>query len=258
MKSTLAFAIAVAAFGATSASADTLALLSNGAKLTIVDTKTAKVMRSVTVSGINGSLLGIDVRPADGQLYALADDGTVYTVDTTSGKATMKVKLDNTLSKGVKATVDFNPAADRLRIVGSDGTNLRANVDDGKVLVDGKLKYADADAAKGKMPMIAAGAYSNSFKGTKETALYNIDMATGAYVKQAPPNDGILNTLGKVGIKGQTVAFDIASDGQGGNRGWVVADGKLMSIDIASGAVTPAAAVASLPANVRDLAVLAQ
>lgn len=257
MKSTFALAVVAAAFTATTASADTLALLSNGAKLTVVDTKTQKITRTVAISGTNGPLLGIDVRPADGQLYALAEDGTVYTVDTTSGKATMKVKLENTLPKGVKATVDFNPAADRLRIVGSDGTNLRANVDDGKVIIDGKLKFADADASKGKSPMIAAGAYSNSFKGTKETALYEIDLATGAYVKQAPPNDGILNTLGKVSVKGQTVAFDIASDGQGGNRGWLVADGKLMGIDIASGAVSPAVTVANMPANVRDLAVLA-
>ena len=37
-------------------------------------------------------------------------------------------------------TVDFNPVADRLRVIGSDGTNLRANVADGKVVTDGALK----------------------------------------------------------------------------------------------------------------------
>ena len=40
--------------------------------------------------------------------------------------------------------------------------------------------------------------YSNSFAGTKETALYDIDIANWTYVRQAPPNDGILNTLGQV------------------------------------------------------------
>ena len=65
--------------------------------------------------------------------------------------------------------------------------SLRINVDDGKATVDGTLKYADADANKGKTPRVTAAGYSNSFAGTKETALYDIDAATGAFVRQAPP-----------------------------------------------------------------------
>src|SRR2546430_13424484 len=38
-------------------------------------------------------------------------------------------------SPGVTVTVDFNPVADRLRVMGSDGTSLRVNVDDGKATV---------------------------------------------------------------------------------------------------------------------------
>ncbi len=41
-------------------------------------------------------------------------------------------KLESMLPAGVMATVDFNPVADRLRVIGSDGTNLRVNVDDGR------------------------------------------------------------------------------------------------------------------------------
>src|SRR5947199_142524 len=84
-------------------------------------------------------------------------------------------------------------------------------------LVDGKLKYADGDASKGKTPRAVAAAYTNSFAGTKETALYDIDVANGMLVKQAPPNDGILNTIGALGVKlDGGVAFDIAADGKGG------------------------------------------
>ena len=89
------------------------------------------------------------------------------------------------------------PHARRLRT----GMSLRINVEDGKTTVDGQLKYAEADASKGKQPKVTAAAYSNSFAGTKETALYDIDTANGMLVKQAPPNDGILNTLGKLGMK---------------------------------------------------------
>lgn len=100
-------------------------------------------------------------------LYALGVDGTINTIDK-AGKATMKSKMDTMLSAGAMATVDFNPAADRLRVIGSDGTNLRVNVDDGKTTVDGKLKFAETDMHKGEPPMIVAGAYTNSVKGTKE------------------------------------------------------------------------------------------
>src|SRR5262249_38517886 len=154
-----------------------------------VDTTAKKATKTMKVTSINGTLVGIDVRPADGMLYGLTTDGTLYTI-ASDGKATMKSKLETMLPAGVMATVDFNPAADRLRVIGSDGTSLRVNVDDGKVTKDGSLKFAENDANKGKTPKVIAGAYSNSVKGTKETALYDIDATTGSLVKQAPPNDG--------------------------------------------------------------------
>ena len=57
-------------------------------------------------------------------LYGLVADGTVVTIDPASGKATEKSKLDAMMPSGMMATVDFNPVADRLRVIGSDGTNL--------------------------------------------------------------------------------------------------------------------------------------
>ena len=89
--------------------------------------------------------------------------------------------------------------------MGNDGTNLRVNVDDGKVTTDGSHKFAETDMHKGEKPNIVAGAYINSFKGAKETALYNIDATIGGLIKQAPPNDGILNAVGKLGVKVDTV-----------------------------------------------------
>ena len=82
-------------------------------------------------------------------LYGLVDDGTIVTI-AMDGKATTKSKLDTMLAKGVAATVDFNPVADRLRVMGADGMNLRANVDDGKVTKDGDHKYAEGDMHKGE------------------------------------------------------------------------------------------------------------
>jgi DNA-binding beta-propeller fold protein YncE len=134
---------------ASAASAAEVAALTGDNTIAIVDTSQKKVVKTWNITGIAGKVLGIDVRPADGMLYALGADGAVYTVDTKTGKATQKSKLETMLPAGVKATVDFNPAADRLRVMGNDGTSLRVNVDDGKVTKDGSHKFADADMHKG-------------------------------------------------------------------------------------------------------------
>jgi hypothetical protein len=251
----LASTMLSAAIAATAAQAGTLAVLTGDDTLTMVDTATQKAGKSMKVSGLNGKIAGIDVRPADGMLYALATDGTIYTVDK-AGKATMKSKMDTVLAASAMATVDFNPAADRLRVIGSDGTNLRVNVDDGKTTVDGKLKFAETDMHKGETPMVVAGAYSNSVKGTKETALYDIDGKIGGLLKQAPPNDGVLGAIGKLGVTPKAIAFDIETAADGSNTGWLVADGGLYKVDLATGKAAMVGKIAGLSAAVRDIAAL--
>jgi hypothetical protein len=238
------------------AQAAQIAALWGDNSVSIIDTDKKKVTKTWKISGVNGRIVGIDVRPADGMLYGVVADGTVVTIDLASGKATMKSKLETMLPAVTMATIDFNPAADRLRLIGSEGTNLRANVDDGKVTKDGMLKYAEGDANKGRMPTVVAGAYSNSFKGTKETALYDIDIANWTFVRQAPPNDGVLNTLGKLSANGGSLAFDIWSDGRGGNEGWLLNGAMLHRVDIASGKTTPAGKIDGVKGQVRDIAIL--
>jgi len=253
IRTVLAASAALLMTSAAAYSAEVAALIGNDTIAT-VDTAAKKATGSVKVSGISGALVGIDVRPADGLLYGLVDDGTVVTI-AKDGKATMKSKLDTMLAKGVAATVDFNPVADRLRVIGADGMNLRANVDDGKVTKDGDIKFAEADANKGAKPNIVAGAYTNSVKGTKETALFDIDGKMNV-VKQAPPNDGILNTIGALGIKGDTVAFDISTDASGKNDAWVMAGNTLYSVDLATGKATEAAKITGVSGKVKDIAVM--
>jgi hypothetical protein len=42
----------------------------------------------------------------------------------------------------------------------------------------------------------ASGGYTNSAKGAKETTLFDIDSGIGALPRQAPPNDGVLASVG--------------------------------------------------------------
>lgn len=92
-------------------------------------------------------------------------------------------------------------------------------------------------------------------KGAKETALFNVDVATGALVKQAPPNDGILNTVGMLGGTMNAVAFDIWSDGAK-NEAWAMTGADLWSVDLATGKASPAAKIDGVVGTVKDIAIL--
>ena len=222
--------------------------------LVMFDTETLAVSGTMDVSGVE-RLHGIDVRPADGMLYGVTGDGKVVTIDTATGAATEKSTLSETLPDGVTASVDFNPVADRLRIVGSDGTNLRANVDDGAVTVDGKLAYEAADMHAGETPNIVAVAYTNSVGKPEATAMYDIDATIGGLIQQAPPNDGVLKAIGKLGVTGSdNFALDISATVDLQNTAWLVAGKTLHTVDLATGAATVVGDIDS--EALRDIAIL--
>jgi uncharacterized protein DUF4394 len=235
------------------AQAGSLIGLVEGKWIVTIDPTTRKVAKGVDIKGA-GKLIGVDVRPTDGLLYGVTADGWVVTIDAQSGQASQKSKLSEMLKSGVTATVDFNPVADRLRIMGSDGTNLRVNVDDGKVTVDGAHKFKDGDPNAGKAAKIIAGAYSNATKGTQSTTLYDIDATTGSLVTQAPPNDGVLNTVGPLGIKLEgAVGFNIVSSAPDRNEAWLTTGGALYSVDLKTGKATMVGKFTGLPGYLTDI-----
>jgi hypothetical protein len=239
---------------ATSAQAGSILGLVEGKWVVTIDPGTRKVAKGVDIKGA-GRLIGIDVRPADGLLYGVTVDGWVVAIDPQSGQASRKSKLSETLKAGVTATVDFNPVADRLRIMGSDGTSLRVNVDDGKAIVDGTHKFKEGDVNAGKTPKIVAGAYSNAVKGTPSTMLYDIDVTTGSLVTQAPPNDGILNTVGPLGVKLEgAVGFNIVTSGPDQNEAWLTGGGVLYSVDLKTGKASMVGKFTGLPGYLTDIA----
>lgn len=227
------------------AHADAVVALIGGKSLATIDPDSLKVTAKVDVSGAE-NLVGIDVRPMDGMLYGVTAAGDIVTIDPASGKATKKSTLSEKIASGAKVTVDFNPMADRLRILTDGGVSLRVNVDDGKATVDGSLKYAETDMHKGEKPNIVAGAYTNSVNGKKaeKTELFDVDATIPALVKQAPPNDGVLSAIGKIGVKPSgPVAFEIAGQADGSNAAWLMTGGELYSVDLKTGATKKAGAI---------------
>lgn len=249
--------VALAVFGAglavtAPAAAANVVALTGERDLVWVDTEAMAATGMVTVEGGGGRLLGIDVRPADGMLYGVFEDGTVATIDPQTGAATAVSTLSTTLPADVAATVDFNPAADRLRVMGNDGTSLRVNVETGEVTEDGRHAYVEGDTT----PDVIAGAYTNSHAGTESTRLFNIDGSAGWLVLQDPPNDGVLNPVGEIGIEVEWVGFDILSDGQGGNEAWLMSGGTLYSVDLETGMASEVGAIEGAVSNVRDMAIM--
>jgi len=235
------------------ASAGSIIGLIDGKSIVTIDPATRKVTGNADIRGA-ASVVGIDVRPSDGLLYAVTADGGIYTIDARTGQATAKSKLSEPLKAGTTVTVDFNPVADRLRVITSDGTNLRVNVDDGKATVDGALKFKDGDAQAGKTPNVIAGAYTNSANPKPAaTALYDID-AAGHLLSQAPPNDGVLNTIGMLGVTiDGPVAFNIVNKGED-NAAWLVTGGTLYSVDLKTGKATAAGKLEGVQGKLTDIA----
>jgi len=153
----------------------------------------SQITKDLPITGLVGgdSLLGIDFRPATGELWGISST-RLYTIDVTTGAATDRTGGTPFALTGNSIGFDFNPLVDRIRVVGIDDQDLRLNpLTGGLAFVDGPLKYADGS------DMRAVGsAYANNFAGTLTTTLYNIDAgATGWNLTlQSPPNSGT-NTL---------------------------------------------------------------
>lgn len=170
------------------------------------------VLSSVAITGLQSgeNLIGIDFRPANGLLYAAGNTGRIYTINTTTGAATFQAQT-SVAPSGTSFGFDFNPVADRLRLVSDADQNLRINVADGATTVDGTLAYAAGDPNAGQNPNIVSAAYTNSFPGTTATVLRVIDSNLDIIATQDPPNNGTLTTVGSLGVDTTAnVGYDFA------------------------------------------------
>ena len=240
---------------ASGASAAQLIALGQDGMLHKVDVDSLSVTGSMMVSGAS-DLRGIDVRPANGMLYALSGGDGIYTINTANGAATAATTLKSALPGDASAVVDFNPKADRLRLLAADGTNFRVNVDNGDVAVDGSVAYAADGAYAGQTAQVVAGAYTNSYPGTETTELFTVDLATGMLMLQNPPNDGVQQAVGELAEGLNGAAMDIASNGSGNNTAYVLTGKTLLTVDLATGTPTTLGEVAGLADGIVDIAVL--
>jgi hypothetical protein len=202
---------------------ETIFAVNSNNQLLSFNSGTPGVVASRTITGLQGGeqVLGIDFRPATGQLFALTNASRVYTLNTSSGAATAVsgIPLATPLS-GNAFGFDFNPVPDRIRVVSDNDQNLRLNPTNGAIAaVDTALAYAAGDANANANPNIVGAAYTSSMAGATTTTLYVIDsnldtLALQGSIGGTPnsPNGGQLTTVGALGINTtDQVGFDIAS-----------------------------------------------
>lgn len=205
------------------------------------------ITSTLTVTGLNGELIrGIDIRPSNGQIYALGGSGTLFQIDGATGAAT-------SIGLGVPVTTadlafgaSFNPVADALRVVTATDLNLRVSPNTGITTTDTALAYAASDFRAGSDPKVTGIAYTNQVAGATSTALYGIDVNTSSLVRQNPPNGGTLSSIGLLGVNlfnfgpGFGVGFDIdgATNTAFASLTDTVGTAGLYTIDLATGGAT--------------------
>lgn len=173
-------------------------------------------LTSVNITGFNvGHVMrSIDFRPLTGELWGLSQSTSdltatqLYRINTATGVATpvgTGVTLAGNTSQRVQ--IDFNPAADRIRITtsGLTNNNYRANpLTGGLVQQDTNFAFASGDPQFNAATVVVAAAYNNNVANASSTTLFawnlgdvNDTIVRIGSVGGSPdsPNNGVLNTL---------------------------------------------------------------
>lgn len=191
--------------------------------LTLNAGQPTKVLTRVQLSGLaaGDTLVGIDYRIAKGVLFALAKSGRLYTVDTGTGVLKPVGASPAVSLQGDALGVDFNPVADRIRVMSSSGQNVRLHPDTGALAAtDPAPFYATGDRRVGVKPEVVAAAYTYNKKDDKLTTNFAIDRNGGYLVTMGSAegvqpvvsfNTGQLFSVGAIGVTDMTDAsMDIA------------------------------------------------
>jgi hypothetical protein len=90
---------------------------------------------------------------------------------------------------------------------------------------------------------------------TRTTQLFGIDSILDTLVLQNPPNNGVLTTIGSLGIDfGSTGGFDIFSPSSGVNTAFAASGSNLYTINLSSGAATTLGTIGNGNSNIIGLA----
>jgi hypothetical protein len=210
-----------------------------------------------TVGALTGvaagqTILDIDFRPATGQLFGLGvafDFGAgietfqLYTINPATAAATPVGSVPITApSKSVSLSMSFDPVADNLRVVKTDGANFTISPTTGQILhADSPLSNGTADP-----PFVNAIAYDRPVAGATQTTLFGYNVVGNKLVTigdiNGTPNggdSGFVVSNGSSGITvGRVCGLTIARDGTAFLNAPVDGSDKLFTEDLTTGRAT--------------------
>jgi trimeric autotransporter adhesin len=238
---------------------DTFAV-TNANRLVSFNAATPGTAAAVNVTGLaNGeNILAVDRRPGGatpGQIYAVTSMFNVYTIDPSSGAATMKAKMsadpsDTTMPfqnfTGTRISIDVNNFVDQLRVIGNDGQNLRVMMDTGATFSDTPMTIGGNQTST-----ISEVAYTNNFSATCRNTVFYIDTGSDRLMTSVNASAGILTPVGPLGLDAQAIAgFDISTGPDGSNTAYaalsVMGTVSLYTINLTTGQATSAGTIGSL------------
>ena len=229
----------------------------------------------VAISGLAAgeNVVGIDFRPADGQLYALTSAGHIYVIDTTSGAASGSITLTQNMNdvtapmftalSGTHFGIDFSSttADGSLHVQSDTGQNLRVNLADGTVIADGAATVGGAPA------QLFATALSNPYAGAQTSQSYALDAVTSSLVRQSSVS-GAQTLMGALTVGGTPTTFQAVGgfDIAGGENGMPLValeptgatQSTLYRINLGNGALTAVGAIGTSTTVISDIAVRLQ
>lgn len=230
--------------------------------------KPGSATRSSPVTGVDGNLIGLDFRVADGvdnRVYGVTDTGKIYLIDldATPFNATLVSTISPRFAGGYQSLMDFNPAVNALRLIGSNDQNFAVVNNNGgnlnRTVPQTALQYVAGDPNAGVDPNITAGAYDTNVAGAPQTTFYMIDYDLDTFVTIADRNtaNGDLQTIGPlVDESGNPINFaptaglDIYTSSAGFNVGFAASGQTLYCIDLDSVSVPPVGVLQKVVAQV--------
>lgn len=217
---------------------------------------------AVTGLGAGESLVGIDLRPATGQVFGVTALG-IYDLNILTGAASLIGSGFTPSLDSAEYGIDFNPTVDRVRVVNSLGGNRRLNPANGtSAATDTVLAYVG-----GGTPRAVAVAYTNSVAAAAMGSIRElaIDSANDSLIEigsqaggNASFNGGVSTVIGSLGVDtGDLVGFDIfgptgvalistTPDGGGAST--------LRLLNLATGTASPLGEIAG--GTIRDITII--
>lgn len=170
-------------------------------------TKPEPVSKTITGLQANETIVGLDFRPLNGQLYGLGNSSRIYVINPATGAATAVGTLPLVpLLSGTSFGFDFIPNSDLIRIVSNTGQNLRVNP------TTGLVSNIDAGINGSNSVTFSATAYNNNLLPSSNPVFFVMNTTTDSLYRINDAANGRVTRVGKLNVTADAAnGFDVGA-----------------------------------------------